>query len=85
MRRVGLEDVGVDADERDVLAGVLDRRDRALVDRATDRQDARRRPGRQDLRGGLVAASFGLEATGEGAVCLPSQPTTSTSLPFSLL
>ena len=37
--RVGLEDVGVDTEQRDVPAGVADRRSGALVDRATDGQE----------------------------------------------
>ena len=65
--RVGLEHVGVHAEHRDVLAGVGNRGERTLVDRATD--------GQQhvgvlvdELLGGVGGLLVGLEATGEAAV-----------------
>ena len=64
---VGLEEVGVDTDQRDVLAGVGDRGQRTLVDGATDRQD-HVDVLVEELAGGVGRRLVGLEAAGEGAV-----------------
>ena len=84
-RRVGLGHVCVDADQRNVAAGIADGRGSRLVDRAADRQEhvgvlVDERLSR------LASDVVRLEATGELAVlCSAVPPKTVTSVPFSEL
>ena len=66
-RRVGLGEVGVDADHRDLAAGVADGRGSRLVDRAADGQEHVDVLVDEALRG-VARGVVRLEATGEEAV-----------------
>ena len=63
-RRVGLGEVGVDADHRDLPAGVADGRSGRLVDRAADGQEHVDVLVDEAL-GGVASRVVRLEATGE--------------------